>query len=275
MTTENQPQNKPGKVTATNGNSTPVKDSNPKTAKAKAPSKIPLIVMGVSIVFVISILMFALFQNSKLRNERNQAIEAYNSTKVIANNCQNGNSSICLYAKTTAVDDYLMIIARTLQIKPSTSYDIMLEVVPSKLAPKEAAINTDCRPNNHHLYICQRMTTASPKKLLESLLVAYDNLNPNIEYNVSLILTPRATLVADDSQPNNMQMAPNMADVEQTNPEANPLDNSQTALEVEIEGEGESAEGDQSNLGAQGTPQQSTTEQQPVEQQIQSDQTVQ
>lgn len=179
--------------------------------KTKGPSKVPLIVLGVSTVFLILVLAFALFQNSSLKKQRNQAIEAYNQTQVIPNNCQDGNQSICLYAKTTAVDDYLMIVTNTLQVKPSTSYDIMLEVVPSKLAPKDAAVNTDCRPNNHHLYICQRMTTASPKKLLESLLGSYDNLNPNIEYNVSLILTPRATLIADDSQPNNMQMAPTAA----------------------------------------------------------------
>lgn len=205
MTTDKQPKKDPVKKPGANVNATP------KAPQSKGPSKLPLIILGVSTVFLVLVLVFALFQNSKLKNERNQVLAAYNETQVVPNNCQDGNNSVCLYGKTTAVDDYLMIIARTLQVKPSTSYDIMLEVVPSKLAPQEAAVNTECRPNNHHLYICQRMTTSNPKKLIESLLVAYDNLNPNIEYNVSLILTPRATLIADDSQPQSMQIAPNAA----------------------------------------------------------------
>lgn len=212
MTTDNKPKKILGKAPGESNNSAA---QNPIPKPPKGPSKIPVIIMGVSTAFITLALIFALFQNSKLKNERNQAIAAYNQTQVVPNNCQEGNNSICLYGKTTAVDDYLMIITRTLQTKPSTSYDIMLEVVPSKLAPKEAALNTDCRPNNHHLYICQRMTTSNPKKLLESLSTAYDNLNPSIEYNVSLILTPRATLIADDSQPNNMQMVPSTQNTQQ------------------------------------------------------------
>lgn len=209
MTTDNQPNKAPVKAKGANPKPTP--PQTPKPRQTKGPSKAPIIVLGVSIVFLLGVVAFAMFQNSKIKNERDQILAAYNETQIVPNVCQQNKNAICLYGKTTAVDDYLMILSRTLQIKPSTSYDIMLEVVPTKLAPQEAAVNTDCRPNNHHLYICQRMTTSSPKKLLDSLLSSYDNLNPNIEYSVSLILTPRATLIADDSQPQNMQMVPNAA----------------------------------------------------------------
>lgn len=209
MTTDNQPKKAPVKSQVASTKAAPTQ--TPKPQQPKEPSKAPLIVLGVSTVFLLAVVAFAMFQNSKIKSERDQILAAYNETQVIPNLCQEGNNAICLYGKTTAVDDYLMILSRTLQVKPSTSYDIMLEVVPTKLAPQEAAVNTDCRPNNHHLYICQRMATSNPKKLIESLLGSYDNLNPNIEYSVSLILTPRATLIADDSQPQNMQMAPNAA----------------------------------------------------------------
>lgn len=209
MTTDNQPNKAPVKAQGANPKPTPTQ--TPKPQQTKGPSKAPIIVLGVSIVFLLAVVAFAMFQNSKIKNERDQILAAYNETQIVPNVCQQNKNAICLYGKTTAVDDYLMILSRTLQIKPSTSYDIMLEVVPTKLAPQEAAVNTDCRPNNHHLYICQRMTTSNPKKLLDSLLSSYDNLNPNIEYSVSLILTPRATLIADDSQPQNMQMVPNAA----------------------------------------------------------------
>lgn len=171
-------------------------------------SKVPLIVCLVTIVALILIVIFVLFKNNAIKNERNEILAAYNSTQQVVNQCQNSDSAICLYGKTTAVDDYLSILSSTLQIKPSTSYDIMVEVVPSKIAPKSAPVNTDCRPNNHYLYICHRMTSASPTMLLNNMLIAYDNLNPNIEYNVSVILTPRAVLIADDSNPQDSQMVP-------------------------------------------------------------------
>lgn len=176
--------------------------------KTSQPSKIPLLICSIALVLLCFIIVFMLYNNSSLKNERNQYAAAYNETQKVVNQCQDSNTAICLYGKTTAVDDYLSILATTLQVKPSTSYDIMLEVVPTKLASPDVAINTDCRPNNHHLYICQRMTSSTPKKLIESMLVSYDNLNPSIEYNVSVILTPRAVLVTDDSNPTDSQMVP-------------------------------------------------------------------
>lgn len=184
------------------------------------PSKTPLIICLVSLICLSLILVFALFKNSSLKNERNQYMAAYKETQQVINQCQDTNTAICLYGKTSAVDDYLSILAATLKVKPSTSYDIMLEVVPTKLAPTDAAINTDCRPNNHHLYICQRMTSSTPKKLIENMLLSYDNLNPNIEYNVALILTPRAVLVADDSNPTDSQMVPTNNQAVVTQPES-------------------------------------------------------
>lgn len=256
MTTDNQSKKAPVKE--------PVVDTNT-TPKPKGPSKVPVIVLGVSIVFLIAVIAFAMYQNGKIKSERDQILAAFNETQVIPNVCQQGNNSICLYGKTTAVDDYLMILSRTLQVKPSTSYDIMLEVVPTKLAPQETAINTDCRPNNHHLYICQRMTTSNPKKLIESLLGSYDNLNPNIEYSVSLILTPRATLIADDSQPQNMQMAPGAAG---TNPQPMPEPQSVEGQIVEVEApvEGQVPVEGQAPVEGQDVVQQPAGQQAPTEQ---------
>jgi hypothetical protein len=202
----------------------PKAKADPKT-KSNGPSKVPMIICLVAIILLGLLIVFMLFQNSSIKKERNQILAAYNETQQVINQCQDTNTAICLYGKTTAVDDYLSIIASTLQVKPSTSYDIMIEVVPTKLAPKDAAINTDCRPNNHYLYVCQRMTSSTPKKLIESMLVSYDNLNPNIEYNVAVILTPRAVLVADDSNPQDSQMVPtnNQAVVAQPQMQEEPI----------------------------------------------------
>lgn len=244
----------------------------PKVTKPKGPSKLPVICVGITIFVLLGLLAFAIFKYKATQKNLTKAVDVIQQLEHVENQCQDTNS-ICIYGKTTAVDDYLLLISRTLQTKQSTSYDIMLEIVPSKLAEKGGPTNTDCRPNNHYLYICQRMTSTNPKKLVETLVPAYDALNPNIEYNVALIMVPRATLIADDSNPQNMQMAPNNvgadpnAAVQQpmqvNNPEAgtvNPNQQPSTSSQVQPQVQGEQQQENQqqskqTNQSATPTPQ--------------------